>query len=441
MVKADPAGALAAGAQPAWLLHTRIPERLLDPATRARLPVAAPGLRRAHLCIEGGRVRAIEACAPVDAGAAIDLRDGVVTSAWVEVHTHLDKSQTGPRLAHNGNSLQQAIACSAADRATWTASDLRRRMDFSLRTAHAHGTRAVRTHLDWVRGDAPLAWRVAQDLRDAWSGRIALQLSSICPLPLFADAAAGAQVARTLAAGAGILGASVHPVPNQRLLLERVFELAVRYDLNLDFHVDEHLLDDTAGMQTIADLTLHHRWAGRVVCGHCCALAVAPPARVHSLLQDFVRAGIHLVSLPLANLQLQDRQAGAMSRTPRTRGIAPVREAVALGVPVSIASDNVRDPFVPYADFDLLHVLAITALAAHLPDPLVHWIDSITSRPARAMGLAWDGALHPGCPADLVLLQGRDSDELCSRPQAPRQVLRAGRLIDTALPDFRELDA
>ncbi len=92
----------------------------------------------------------------------------------------------------------------------------------------------------------------------------------------------------------------------------------------------------------------------------------------------------------------------------------------------------------PSADFDLLQVLAIGSLTAHLDDPLVRWIGSITTTPAAAMGLAWDGRLRVGAPADLVLLSGRNSVEACGRPE--RRVLRNGRLINTSLPDFRELD-
>jgi cytosine deaminase len=39
-----------------------------------------------------------------------------------------------------------------------------------------------------------------------------------------------------------------------------------------------------------------------------------------------------------------------------------------------------------------------------------------------------------------VLTRARSFDELVSRPQSDRAVLRAGRPIDTRLPDYAELD-
>lgn len=418
-----------------WLARARVPDRLLDASTCETLAPAAPGLRAANLRIQSGRVTALAPAVGHDGLPVLDLADGIVTSCWVDLHTHLDKSHTATRIGRSHHTLRDAVAASGEDRDRWTADDIRRRMDFSLRTAHAQGTRAIRSHIDWVGASTPPAWDVAQTLRSEWSPRIELQPTSLSPLPLFADRAAGAAVAAVVAEHGGVLGASVHPVPGQRSLLERVFELAAAHDLDLDLHADEHLQNDIEGLRTIAGLTVRHGREGRVVCGHACALSVAPVDDCASVLRALADAGIGLIGLPLANLQLQD---GGPGRTPRLRGIAPLLEARDLGVQVSLASDNVQDAFVPFADFDLMQVLTLGALAAHLDDPLAHWIDSITTTPATAMGLAWDGRLRMGAPADLVLLAGRNSFEACGRPQ--RRVLRLGRLLDTALPDFRELD-
>ncbi|MDB5399915.1 MAG: cytosine deaminase, partial [Rhodopila sp.] len=46
-----------------------------------------------------------------------------------------------------------------------------------------------------------------------------------------------------------------------------------------------------------------------------------------------------------------------------------------------------------------------------------------------------------GTLADLVIFRARSMNELLSRPQSDRIVLRNGKPIDTSLPDFREMDA
>jgi cytosine deaminase len=112
----------------------------------------------------------------------------------------------------------------------------------------------------------------------------------------------------------------------------------------------------------------------------------------------------------------------------------------ARGIPVAVASDNCRDAFHGYGDHDMLEVFREATRIAHLDRPYADWSRAVTATPAEVMGLAGAGRIGPGQPADLVLFRGRDLSELLSRPQADRVVLRNGRPIARALPDYRELD-
>src|SRR5262245_7838182 len=80
---------------------------------------------------------------------ASDLAGRIVLPAFVDCHTHLDKGHIWPRKRNPDGSFMGALTAVGEDRpARWSATDVARRMDFSLRCAYAHGTRAVRTHLD-----------------------------------------------------------------------------------------------------------------------------------------------------------------------------------------------------------------------------------------------------------------------------------------------------
>ena len=51
------------------------------------------------------------------------------------------------------------LPAAAEDReANWNAEDVRVRMEFSLRCAYAHGTAALRTHLDSLGKQAAISW-------------------------------------------------------------------------------------------------------------------------------------------------------------------------------------------------------------------------------------------------------------------------------------------
>lgn len=197
--------------------------------------------------------------------------------------------------------------------------------------------------------------------------------------------------------------------------------LADRHDLRLDFHVDEGLDPMLRGFDHIVALTAWHRMAGRVLCGHACALAVRPEAEVARLLGAAAAAGVALTVLPTTNMHLQDMQAG---RSPRPRGLAPMQEVRAAGVAVLLGADNVADPFYPRGTYDQIEVLRLAALAAHLD--LAAWLDSITTAPARAMGLP-PRDIAPGQPADFILIEGADRNAALRPAHAERSILRAGQ--------------
>ena len=140
----------------------------------------------------------------------------------------------------------------------------------------------------------------------------------------------------------------------------------------------------------------------------------------------------------MCNMYLQGRTQG---RTPRWRGITMVHEFRAAGVPVSFASDNCRDPFYAYGDYDMLEVYREAVRIAQLDHPFGNWAASVTATPAAACGFIGKGRIAVGASADLVLFRARSMTELLARPQSDRTVLRNGKPIDTTLPDFREMDA
>ena len=76
----------------------------------------------------------------------------------------------------------------------------------------------------------------------------------------------------------------------------------------------------------------------------------------------------------------------------------------------------------------------------HLDHPMADWLRAVTATPAALMGGKTEGRLRQGGPADLVLFAARSLDELLARPHSDRLVIRGGRALEAAPPDYRELD-
>lgn len=345
---------------------------------------------------------------------------GLVLPPMADIHVHLDKTFTAARMPGRAMSLSHAIEMMAADAANWDEADVRARAGSALSRAWLHGTALMRTHLDWNEATPPHAWAVLNDLAQDWRGRVDLEIASLTALDCFETA--GEAIAREVADKDGVLGAFIYRNADLAVKLGQVFDLAERFGLRLDFHVDEGLDPDAQGFDAIVAETARRRMGGRVLCGHACALSVRPKDDVARMLDGAAAAGVGLVVLPTCNAWLQD---GAPGRTPRLRGIAPLHEARAAGIPVMIGSDNVCDGFYPFGDYDLFEVFRTAVPAAHL-DPAA-WLDAVGETPAAWMGRSL--RIDEGGPADFIRLGAAGLDEAVSRPRALREIWRGGRII------------
>jgi cytosine deaminase len=425
------------------LTNARAPATLV---IGAGLAADRDGLTLLDITVENGRIVSV-----IPAGTfsldgdlpSVDLDGGMVWPRFVDSHTHLDKGHIWPRRPNPDGTFMGALDNAGADRdANWSADDLRARMDFALRCAFSHGTGAIRTHLDSIGTQTAISWPVFSELRQEWRGRIALQAVSLFPFDLAVEDEPGFRdiVATTVAHG-GVLGGVTFlgQAPDARFdrALDRIVQAAAAEGLDLDLHVDESDAPEARTLGRIADAVIRNRFTGKVLCGHCCSLATLPERDLDRLIAKIAEARLAVVSLPLCNMYLQDRRPG---RTPRWRGVAPLHELKAAGIPVMVASDNTRDPFHAYGDLDMLEIFREATRILHFDHNGHDWPRTVTATPADMMNLDRHGRIEAGDAADLVLTRARSFTELLARPQSDRTVLVNGAPIDTTLPDYRELD-
>ena len=400
----------------------------------------ADGFALADLSVASGKISRIVAHGKSKAPAdAIDLGGRIVLPCFVDCHTHTDKGHIWPRMPNPDGTFMGALNATGVDRAArWSAQDVARRMDFSLRCAYAHGTKAVRTHLDSVPPQEEISWPVFETMREKWRGRIELQAACLLGIEGVRDKAWFERLAKRVAAAKGVLGVVTYMVPDLEELLDRVFAQAIKHGLDLDFHADE--TDDVAAisLKKIAEASLWNGFDGNILVGHCCSLARQPDLEVLDTLDKVAKAGLAVVSLPMCNLYLQDRRDN--NTTPRWRGVTLLHEMKARGIKVAVASDNTRDPFYAYGDLDMLEVYRMATRILHFDHPVSDWPRAVAATPAEVMRLDGAGTLAAGGSADFIVFKGRSWTELLSRPESDRIVVREGRAIRRQLPDYAELD-
>src|SRR3954447_2604342 len=209
--------------------------------TRARIPACLvggsasadlDGFSTTSILVEEGRIAAMGGdTSGID---AIDLAGGIVFPAFVDMHTHLDKGQIWPRRPNPDGTFFGALNAVSLDRDMhWSARDVAARLDFSLRCAHAHGTAAIRTHLDSIGNQTAISWPVFAEARERWAGRIELQAAALFSIEQVADPAHVSAVRAAVVENGGVLGGVTYMVPGLDEALDTLFRIASDEGLDL----------------------------------------------------------------------------------------------------------------------------------------------------------------------------------------------------------------
>jgi cytosine deaminase len=374
------------------------------------------------------------------AAGAVNLEGSMVFPGFVDAHVHIDKCFTWGRAPNRTGTFGEALEVLHRDKDNWTRQDILRRAGFALRCAWEHGTRAVRTHVDTGLPWGEVSHAAMQELREEWKGRIELQTVPLTGIADYSGADGDAIADLALKYGACALGGFSPMAADMPRMLDRVLAMAKDRGVGVDLHVDENGNPAEEVLRTVAEAVIRNRFELPVVCGHCCSLAVQEPQRRGSTIALVREAAIRVVSLPLCNLYLQDRRGTKSPGTPHWRGITLVHELLDAGVPVACASDNVRDAFYAYGDFDASEVYIQSVRIAHLDSRLGPSVGVVTTTAADIIGLPTLGRIAPGSPAQLVVFPARSFSEFLSRPGSRRRLVDGESIRDARTPGYAELD-
>jgi cytosine deaminase len=424
------------------LKRARVPAAVLPASVSSPPPDPLEPSVLCDIGLDGTRIASVTRSAQPGAPAAaggVDLDGALVFPGLVDAHVHLDKAHTWDRAPNRSGTFAEALETLAADKANWTGPDLLRRAGFALHCAWEHGTRLLRTHVDtWLPwGEANHA--AMQELREVWRGRIALQTVPLTGIANYSGADGDKVADLALNHGACALGGwspMSQELPGQ---LDRLLAIARDRGVGLDLHVDENGDPHAEVLRTLAEAVIRNGFGNPVVCGHCCSLSVQAPERQRSTIALVKEAGIRVVSLPLCNLYLQDRRGAGFPRTPQWRGLTLIHDLLDAGVPVACASDNVRDAFHAFGDFDAAEVYIQSVRLAHLDSRLGESAAVVTTAAADIIGRPDMGRVAPGAPAHLVVFPARSFSEFLSRPGSRRRLVDGENIREARPPAYGEL--
>lgn len=155
-----------------------------------------------------------------------------------------------------------------------------------------------------------------------------------------------------------------------------------KYKKLVHVHVDQFNTPEDRETELLCDKTIEHGMQGRVVAIHGISLASHPKAYRQEVYGKMKRAGMMVISCPLAWID-SPRSERLM---PFHNALTPVDELLPAGIPVAVGTDNICDAMVPFCDGNMWQELSLLMADCRYLD-IDAMVSVATVNGRRALGL------------------------------------------------------
>ena len=322
---------------------------------------------------------------------------------FVETHSHVDKSFIWADFPNPESNYEGALSVNLKEHKTRTTDKVLKRVEKALKLSIKNGYRAVRSHIDTYKNQSLEIWIELFKLQKKFSYELILEFVALAPLE-FWDTPNGEELAKLLSINGGVLGGVIVPPFNKRdtsKFLKKMILLASKYKLEIDFHIDESIIEPGVGIKVLLETIEKLKINIPITCSHLSSLIFLKDSEILYFGKKMAEKNIKVIALPLTNFWLLNRNNKATSYK---RPIAPIKQLQKSHVDVSIGSDNVQDPWYPFGNFDPFYLMSCSIPMLQLNPWERMTLSSIFLAPSRLLKLKWDGLIKKGCPADFVIV-------------------------------------
>lgn len=353
------------------------------------------------IAVRGGRIASLApnlACEGVD---DVDGKGAFAFAGFVDSHVHLDKACILDRCRICEGTLAEAVRETARAKAGFDETDVYARAAHVVERAISHGTVRMRTFVEIDPRAGFRSFDAIRRIKADYAFAVDIEICAFAQDGLTNERETFDLLDAALANGADLVGGCPYMDPDPAGHVDLVFDLAVKHDVAVDFHLDFDLDPAHTDLPAVITATRRHGWQGRVAIGHVTNLSAMTEDRVMAIAGMLAENGIALTVLPATDLFLNGR--GHDRLVPR--GVAPAHVMAARGVVTSIATNNVLNPFTPYGDASLVRMANLYANVMQISrdDDVMRVFEMVGQSAARQLGAAH--GLSVGADATIVLVE------------------------------------
>lgn len=356
------------------------------------------------IAVKDGRIAAIGSDIRCDAIIEEDVEGNFAFPGFVDCHVHLDKACIMDHCSICAGTLEEAVRETAKAKTGFSEEDVFERASAVVRQAITHGTTRMRTFVEIDPRAGMRSFEAIRRVRERFKFAIDIQICAFAQEGLTQEPDTEGMLDEALRTGADLIGGCPYTDPRPEEHIKRIFALARKQDVDVDFHLDFSLDPKKTDLPAVIEATLANGYGGRVTIGHVTNLSALDPAARSIIARKIAAAGIAVTVLPATDLFLMGRD----QQFNIPRGVTPAHLLLKEGVEAAIATNNILNPFTPFGDASLGRMANLYANVMQLSrdediDAVFHMVGAYAAKIKRI-----PYGLSVGAEADIVILDAQD---------------------------------
>lgn len=383
--------------------------------------------------VDGKFAEIADNLAPEAGEQVIDATNKLMIPPFVDPHVHLDSTMTAgdPEWNETGT-LFDGIRIWSERKKTLSHEDVKQRAIQALKIQAAHGLQFVRSHVDITDPDL-VALKALIEVREEVKPWMTLQLVAFPQEGILSFPGGKELMIKAAELGVDAIGVIPHFEFTCEYSVESLhfaFEVAQKYNLLIDAHTDE--IDDPASrvLETMATLALETGLKEKVTASHTTAMGSYNDAYVYKLMRLLKMSDINFVANPLINMYL----GGRFDTYPKRRGLTRVKELDAEGINVAFGEDDIKDPWYPMGNGNMVDALHMGLHATQIMgySEIMNSYRFITKNGVRTMHVQDSYGIEVGKPANFLIFNATNwFDALNKRAEMLYSIHNGEVLVET----------
>ncbi len=354
--------------------------------------------------IENGIFKAIGKNLEASDDEVIDANGKLLLPPFIDSHVHLDATLTAgdPEWNETGT-LFDGIRIWSERKQTLTKKETKERAIQTLKNQASHGIQFVRSHVD-TTDPGFTALEALLEVKDEVKDFMELQLVAFPQEGILSFENGKNLIKQAVEMGVDVIGAIPHFEFNRDYgvdSLKYIVELAEKYDKLIDVHCDEIDDPNSRHLEVLATLAYESGLKNKVTASHTTAMGSYNDAYVYKLMRLLEMSNINMVCNPLINMHL----GGRFDTYPKRRGLTRVKELLENNVNVSFGEDDIKDPWYPMGDGNMLDSIHMGIHATQLMgySQIMNSYNLTTNNGAKTLNVTDHYGIEVGKPANCLI--------------------------------------